>query len=590
VALLAWYFTHTVSPPNALRFFSTPSSDYKVQKPMKLVKIFMSAMAVGVIACGGGQAEKPPVPETPDPSLEPASHDEKFDYEAIKVDGMRFFPDALGMPGMWKISVPKKANLKKQRKIAAAKGAGVADLQVLAALAWQESSDVYAKARKEPDEAKKAKLDEQIKALRTEARDALRQAYTLAGEGKADEVTLKLLSVAEMTLGDEAAATKVYAEIAARFPGDGGATNAKIWLTHLYLKADKLKEAATVVDGWTLDDKLDPMGAYVMAWVRFRQRDYPAARDAIVFAAKNWKSNSGRREVSTDVLLFLARSGTPVDRAKAAVVDSLGPDGASGAYIAMYNLSKGYRFAGYENLASATLALLVSGEVQAEVPDRDKVLFGAERAYDELKVGNAAATAAAAIAAHERLAACADKCAGDAAAMTTALHTYGSILHTVYAHSFDPAYYDAAKKLYDYYLAIDGAADHEMVKGYAGRLEDTKANADVTQGKLNKEETGKVFVLRNNTARACYESVLQSEPSLNGKLTLTLNVSDAGEVIAAETDPAKGQAGMAAVGGCLAERVKSWRFPMRTLKGTTALVQLYSFSLAPPPAAKQPEK
>lgn len=578
-----WYLTPTVSPPNALRFLN-PSWEYKVQ--MKLVHIFVSAVAIGAIACGGGQAEKPPVPDTPDPTQEPATHDEKFDYEVEKVDGMRFHPEALGMPGMWKISVPKKANLKKQRKVAAGKGASVADLQVLAALAWQESSDVQAKARKEADEGKKAKLDAEVTALRTEARDALRQAYTTAGEGKADEVTLKLLSVAEMTLGDQEAATKVYAEIAERFPGDGGATNAKIWLAHLYLQSDKLKDAAKVVQGWKIDDKLDPMAAYVMGWVAFRKRDYKTSRDAIVFAAKNWTSGTGRRAVSGDLLLFLARSGTPVDNAQATIVDVVGAENQSEAYLWMYNLSKGYRFAGYEGLASATLKKLVNGEVLAEVPDRDKVLFGAERAYDELKVGNAAATAEAAIAAHQRLAACADKCTADAANVTKALQTYATILHTLYAHSFDPSYYDASKKLYDYYLAIPGAPDVEVIKGYASRLEDTKTNADLTQGKLNKEETGKLIKLRLNAAKACYESVLQAEPALAGKVTLTLNVDDAGEVIAAETDPANGMEGLAAVGACLQDRAKAWKFPMRTLKGTTALVQPFSFSPAPPAESK----
>lgn len=553
---------------------------------MKLAHVFVSAIAVGAIACGGSQAEKPPVPDTPDTTQEPATHDEKFDYEVEKVDGMRFFPEALGLPGMWKISVPKKANLKKQRKLADAKDPSVADLQVLAALAWQESDDVQAKARKEPDKDKKAKLDAEVTALRTEARNALRKAYTAAGEGKADEVTLKLLSVAEMTLGDEAAAAKAYAEIAERFPGDGGATNAKIWLAHLHLKNDRLADAAKVVQGWKLAEGLDPMAAYVMGWVAFRKRDYATARDAIVFAAKNWKSNTGRRAVSNDLLLSLARGGTPVDQAQAAILEVVGPDNKNEAYLLMYNLSKGYRFAGYESLASDTLAKLVSGEILAEVPDRDKVLFGAERAYDELKVGNAAATAAAAMAAHQRLEACADKCAADAANVTKALQTYATILHTLYAHSFDPTYYDAAKKLYDYYLAIPGAPDVEVIKGYASRLDDTKANADLTQGKLNKEETGKLVKLRVSAARACYESVLQAEPALAGNLTLTLNIDHRGEVIAAETDPANGMAGLAAVGACLQERAKAWRFPARTLEGTTALVQPFSFSPAPPPEAQ----
>ncbi len=550
---------------------------------IKLEKL-LAALALScltVAGCGGGTVEKPPVPDNPTAPPAPATQDEVFKYEPAAVQGMRFEPEALGLPGMWKISIPKRANLKKQRKIAAKDKASVPDLQILAGLAWQESRTVAAKARKEPDDAKKAKLDEQVTALRTEARDALRKAYEKAGEGKADEVTLKLLSVAELTLGNQDAAAKAYAEIAQRFAAEG-ASNAKIWLANIYLSQNKLTDAAKVVEGWQLAAPMDPMGAYVLAWVRFRQRRYTESTPAIVYAATGWKSATGKRVVQNDSLLFLSRAGVPVERAAQMEMQIVGDDKGD-QYKALYNLSKGYEFSGYEDLAAVTLKMLLDGKVQP-VPARDQVIFRAELAYDSLKIGDPAGCADAAIAAHQKLAECGDACKQDAANMTNAIKTYATLLHTLYAHSLDESYYAPAKKLYDYYLAIPGQDDTDVIKGYASRLDDTKANADPSKGKLDKDETQKLLKLRLNAVKACYESVLGAEPQLAGTVTLTVQVADTGEVTGAVSDPAKGAAGLAAVGGCLVDRAKAWRFPGRTLKGVTALVQ--PFTLSPAPAAQ----
>jgi hypothetical protein len=544
--------------------------------------LFVALMGLAV-ACGGSTENKPP--PTDGDQVEPPqppSKDEIFEYEAESLEGMRFQPQALGVPGMWKISTPKRATLKKQRKIAKRKSAKVTDFQVLAALAWTESGELLGKARKEPDDAKKAKLDEQANKLRVEALEALRKAYELAGEGKADEITLKLLSVAELTVGEEPKAVKVYEEIVKRFPGKEGPTNGKVWLTNLYLRADRLADAAKIVEGWKLTDDFDAMGAYVLAWVKFRQRDYDTARKGILHAALNWKGAAGRRAVSTEVLLFLSRTGTPVAEGKAAIEKVVGPESTNEQYQWLYNLSKGYEFSGYPRLALETLELLLSGSVVAEVPVRDQVVFRAEMAYDALKAGDPGKTASAAIEAHKKLAECGDTCAKSAANVTQSIQTYATLLHTLYAHSLDESYYAPAKQLYDYYLAIPGVENGEVIKGYASRLADTKANANPEQGKHDKVETQKLLKLRLNAIKACYEAVLQGEPELAGEVVLTLNIADTGEVSGVETKPAAGKAGLAAVGGCLQERSKTFKFPGRTLKGTTALVQPFKFSPAKP--------
>lgn len=543
----------------------------------QILLVAVSAMAV---ACGGGT----PAPTTPDPGTtdEPVPEPTKdliFEYEAETLQGMRFKPQALGVPGMWKISTPKRATLKKQRKIAAKKKATASDMQVLAALAWSEASTKLAAARKEPDAGKKTKLESEAQALREEARTALRKAYTNAGEGKADEVTLKLLSVAEITLGDTEAATKAYTEIVSRFPGEP-ASNPHIWLAHLHLQADRLSEAAAVSKDWQLAPETNPMAAYVWAWIKFRQRDFPAAVKGISFAATNWRSKAGRRAVSNDLLLFLSRAGTPVAESQKIIVGLLGESNKADHYRWMYNLSKGYEFSGYPGLAGETLNLLLGGTV-SEVSPRDQVVFRAEAAYDALKAGNPGATGELAITAHKKLADCGEACQTAAANVTTALQTYATLLHTLYAHSMDEAYYTPAKAMYDYYLAIPNAPNAAQIKDYASRLADTKANATAGQGVHDKGETQKLVKLRLNSVKACYESVLQSEPALAGQVKLTLNIDPTGAVTGAETEPAKGAEGLAAVAGCIDARARTWKFPGRTLKGTTAVVQPFNLSPAP---------
>lgn len=542
--------------------------------------ILVCALLGAAVACGGGQKTEPtPVGGDGDePPAEPTK-DLIFKYDVESIEGRRFEPNALGIPGMWKISTPKRATLKKQRGIAGKQSAKVADLQVLAALAWTESSDKLAAARKEPSDTKKAKLEAEAQKLREEARDALRRAYTKAGEGKADEVTLKLLSVAEITLGDEAASAKAYAEIAQRFPAEG-ATNAKIWLTHLHLKSNKLAEAAKVVSGWKLAEGFNPMAAYVMAWVKYRQRDFAGAVKAMAFAAANWKSNAGGDSVMNELLLFLGNAGTPVAEGKAAVLAGLGDKADAEGYGYVYKLSKAYEFYGYPGHARDTLMSLLAGEVKAEVSPRDQVVFRAEAAYDALKVGDPAGTAKAAIDAHKKLAECGEPCAKTAPNIASALRTYATLLHTLYAHSMDEAYYAPAKEMYDYYLAIPDAPDLAQIKDYASRLADTKANAAAGQGVHDQGETQKLVKLRTPLVKACYEAVLQSEPALAGEVTLTINIDHTGAVTGAETVPPKGQAGLAAVAGCLDERSRSWKFPGRTLKGVTAVVQPFKFTPA----------
>ena len=50
-------------------------------------------------------------------------------------------------------------------------------------------------------------------------------------------------------------------------------------------------------------------------------------------------------------------------------------------------------------------------------------------------------------------------------------------------------------------------------------------------------------------------------------MSLSLEITSDGEVNGANTEPAPGEDGLAAVGSCLVDRTKGWQFPARTVPG-----------------------
>ena len=533
------------------------------------------------LACGGGQKPAPNGPDEPPPAT--VGEDLVFEYPDEAMEGALFFPQALGVPGMWKIQPAKKTTLAAQRKVIAKAKASAVDLQVFAGLAWQESDKVLDKARAAQDKkdaAGAAKLEAQAKTLRTEARDALRRANE-ASKGQADEITLKLLAVAEITLGDPDAAAKVYGEIVQRFPGDDGAVNARTWLAHIHLMAGRTAEAAKAVDGWTVKPELDAMAAYVLAWVKYRERDYATARAAIGHAAKVWKI-ANRKVVVSDAVLINARAGAPFAEVDGLFAELAGADGDA-RFSLIVNLAKSYDSAGYWEQAIAADEALVAGKARPLQPV-EEVLLRADLAYLQFRLAEPGKTADLAKESHAKLVACGDPCTKDPRTknIVESIRAYAMTMHTLYAHSLDERYYAPASGLYQYYLAMPGAPDVEVVRGYANRLEETRKNADPKAGKHDKEEMLKQFRLKYAAVKACYESLLQGEPTLAGEVKLGVIIKADGSVEGVETTPPKGMQGLAAVGGCLDERARTWKFPGRTVAGKTSVNQKFSFKPATP--------
>jgi hypothetical protein len=315
----------------------------------------------------------------------------------------------------------------------------------------------------------------------------------------------------------------------------------------------------------------------VVAWVNFKNRNYDVAKKSIAAALKAWKSDGTRQAVERDFVLFMARGGASIDEA----AETLGSYGdTSKQYGMFYKLHEAYFGAGDYEKASAALDK-ASSVIGAAQPPVDAVVFRFRQAQYALKLNRPDLAAEASIDAEAKVAACDATCQkNNGEPIATNLGKLASSFHTVYATTADERYYEPAKKLYAAYLALPGRADTEQVRGYADQLETTKKNAQPGAGKHEAEILkGFLSPLRDEGIIACYESVLQGEPTLKGSVKLTLNIDDKGAVTGAQTDPPSGAAGLAAVGKCVEEKAKTWTFPGRSLPGLTAVV--FSYNLAP---------
>ncbi len=62
-----------------------------------------------------------------------------------------------------------------------------------------------------------------------------------------------------------------------------------------------------------------------------------------------------------------------------------------------------------------------------------------------------------------------------------------------------------------------------------------------------------------------------TEDSVGGSLNLYLEIGEQGGVVGGSTDPAPGQDGVSAVAACILRVARDWRFPKRSVRGSTIL-------------------
>jgi len=517
---------------------------------LRSAALLVSCLALPALGCGGAQGPTA-VEEDNQDAGDDAGFAQAFDgFEPVALEGLRFVPQALGRPGMPKVTPNKKTSIKSLRRKIKRKHSQE-EAQVLASMLWHESTD--------PEAGMK------------EAHELLRSEKDAAGD-KVDPVTLQMLGAAEAWAKNDAGLAAAYQEIVDRFPKAEGLTSFKAWLAYLHMQADRDDEAAKLVDGWTAE-AAGPVGAYALSWVKFRQGDLDGAVKDITYAAENWNGGVNANGVlKRDLLLMHARAGAPVAVADA-LLAKLIPEGRANV---LFELAEGYRFAGYYKHAADTLEHIITKVSPGDQLPRENYVPFRFRQSDFAARQNLPDRAAdLAIEAHKGLASC-DKCSPAVKnAVNQNLSNLGVFYHTTYHSTLDQKYYAPAEKLYQYVGGL-GTEKSEEAKTNLDNLKNTKERINMENGKHDQNNLRTMIMLRREVVKACYEAELLKNGALQGTLSLTLRISDSGAVSGASTEPAEGAEGLAAVATCVIARSKSWAFPGRTVAGTTKVTQAYT--------------
>jgi len=520
-----------------------------------------------VAACGGSQT-KDTTPVEPTEPTGPQPQDIVHEYKGTELHGMVFTPEALEWPAVVPVKVKgRMPTIVKQRKKVEGqqkKGKlGINDVHVFVTL-LNNSAGIKEQSGVQAD------IDAAM-AMRTEARDLLKALAEQQGDG-VSEVTLKRLAAIQVPLG-EAEAIPYYEQLIAKFPQSESLLEYKYWLAYFYLRAGRDADAAAVVDGWDLASLTDGQAAYVVAWVKFRARDWAGASAAIATAAAKW-SGGGKPGLLRDIELIMSRSGASVEDARAALASVLPPDKPVLMVLHTYKLHEGYLFAGRYELASQALDAAFD-----DAQDADKITFRYNQADYMFRLGRPAEAAQKIKAAYDACAAW-DQCPPPLAnAIAERMLLLARVYHNIYATSLDEKYMRAAKVLYELYLGITpDRPDKAEVASNKGNLDQHVENAKPEMGKHAKDAVQTVLQARAEGLQACYESVLQGEPDLTGSIKVTIDVQQDGSVSGVATEPGAGKDGLAAVAGCLGDEIKAWSFPARTVPGLTRLVYPISFS------------
>jgi hypothetical protein len=539
-----------------------------------VIVLATASLAVTGVSCtpaqetgpvGPNDGQKPPEPQSEDITLDP--------FEEVSLSGARVAPAGLTVPGMVRVRPRRKTTIDKQRKAyAAAKPDRKAlEAEILVTMLWEESEAIQGK------DTSTAADKEKAKAMRAEAIQTLRDARASLGE-QADPVLLQMVFTIELMQNNEKDALEAGKELMSRHPDSDSAKATAPWIVQYLLRDGQTDEAAAIVEGWNLD-QLNPGAdagrAYGMAWVAFRKGEHDKAGKAIAWAAENWKSTATQPAIERDLVLMLTRPGTPVDDA-ADVAAQLAGGKKELQYILLYRLYEGYEAAGYSEYAAQALekALQARGD---EVPLGERVIIRQRQSNNYLIAHQPARTAEVLIAAYKDVGPCGEPCKGKEQEIPDQIKKLALHFHTTYTTTQDAEYYEPAKKLYEFYIGLN-PADAATIKSYLTQLEETKERMAANMGKHDKTTMEWSTAVRSPVVKACYENALLTEPELKGTLRLMLDIDSSGEVAGATTEPAAGEEGLAAVGACVQERARAWKFPSRSKPGTTKVTRSYALS------------
>ncbi|MCX5747414.1 MAG: AgmX/PglI C-terminal domain-containing protein [Proteobacteria bacterium] len=505
--------------------------------------------------------------------------DNAIEVPAYELKGVMFEPGALSRPGM-PTTIPKgKPNLDKQRKLYASQK----DPVLKQAYGAQLASMLYLEFKTEDGKAKTdAEHEDAKKKWLTEARQVLRDAATAAGEGKVDDLTLRMLGSYELLFDDYAGSEKAWSALVNKDPNGKEAAYNRAWWALSLLWQYKNAEALAVVKDQPLADK-QPELAYAMAWARWRTGDEAGAWKALNVAAgaKAWTDQPTHDALERDILVFAGRTNTTFEAALPEVTAFAGKaKPLLYPMLAKLGLSS-YGFAGRwaEGVKALEKALETAGDT---VPPNDRVVIRYVEADYTVRLDAPVETAKFAKQAIEAIAACGTKCKDqEKQDYVTNIYGIGRLFHLLYATSNDVRYYGPAHDLYELTipLLMDPARRAEAQKD-AAALELTLKNTKVGTGKHDTQAIGVLLARHNQEAQACYETSLAMNPKLGGSVVVTLESDQTGVIKGVATEPKAGLADLSAVAGCIGEHAKTWKLPTRGQPGSTRIKLTYALSAA----------
>ena len=518
-------------------------------------------LALCVLAgCGGGQAATKPVEEPADPGPAPGTQDLAFEIDGAPIAGYYFAAEALFPPSIPPMKLAKRSLAEQRKRHAKAAGdAKVAEGTALAHMLLGPGK---------PDQQK----------------EALELLRGLAAGGKAPEETVLLLAAVEGQFGDRARAGAAFAELLARFPQSPDLLNYRVLRGGVGLASGDNAAAAKVVDG------LDPAAAdtapelaWIAAWVRFRAGDAAGAHAAIDAAARRWRIAQVQPALQRDALVMTARIGVAVAAALATLDEAASAGEGKARRLDKKaqrelrdKLAEAYKLAGqYARRAE------LYDELARDAGPGDLPAMRFQQADAEYRLNHPDRTAARALEAWAAVQKGGDAVVPDVqSGVAQLVGQLAQVYHSIYVASFDGRYAEPAKQLYGTYLAIPGRPDTEEMRKHLADLEATIGMnmAAARQGLHDQNEVQRRILARREELVACYEQALQGNPTLEGKLALTFDVSIEGKVTAASVDKSAAGA-LAATGACMAERIKQWTFSSRGKPGLTRVV--YRVAVAP---------
>jgi hypothetical protein len=102
-------------------------------------------------------------------------------------------------------------------------------------------------------------------------------------------------------------------------------------------------------------------------------------------------------------------------------------------------------------------------------------------------------------------------------------------------------------------------------------------------GSLDKHIIRRIVRAHIGEIRGCYNKLLVEDPAARGRIVVQFLISKTGEVTAAAIE--KSELGDAAIGKCITDKVRTWRFPVGDNAGVAFVT--YPFVLQPKEAERK---